>query len=87
MGDLHALISGNIEIVLHVTLGIHDNHGLGSRTAYDVRKATHARNGYLLEIHTSNSFALWVGQIISAAVPLMRILAVQGDPAEMASIS
>jgi hypothetical protein len=52
MGDLHAFIPGNGEVILYVTLRVDDGHGFGAGAADHIGKATHAVNGNLVEIHS-----------------------------------
>jgi hypothetical protein len=54
MGDLHALLPGNCQVILHVSLGVHDSHGLGLWAADNIGEAPHAIYGNLIEIHTDS---------------------------------
>ena len=49
--DLHALVAGDVQVVLHVALGINHDHLAGGGAADDVGEATESGCSYLLEIH------------------------------------
>ena len=58
MGDLHALLQGYGKVVLHITFGIDNGHGLGPWAADHVGKAAQAGHGDLVEIHVHLLFAI-----------------------------
>lgn len=58
MRDFHAIVTGQIDMVLHIPFGIHDTGDFGLRTADKLRKTTHAFNSDLFEIHIPVSIFL-----------------------------
>ena len=57
MRDFHAIVTGQIDVVLHITFRIHNTGYFGLRTADEVRKTTHSFNSDLLEIHIPSSIS------------------------------
>lgn len=54
VGDAHAFVPGDIQIVLNIALGVHHDHGSGLGTADAVRETSKPRSHNLLEIHASS---------------------------------
>jgi hypothetical protein len=51
MGDLHPVFSDNIQIFLHIPLGVDHTGHLCPGTPDDIGKTTHSLDRYLFEIH------------------------------------
>ncbi len=55
VGDLHAVVAGDVDVILNIALGVHHTGDPGLGAADDVRQAPHALNSDLFEIHSGSS--------------------------------